>query len=201
MRSLIIVALALLLQACAYTSSVPSANGAHEVMPNRRIDAPAYVRIDPELSGLRRKVNTGFVCSGHTFHADAGQAAAESILQTMDGAFKSVVRVEAQSEARPDGYFLDFFLADFSPRLRFEQGFWTATAEANTETSIRVRAFNPVGTMVLQTTARGEARASSTAGGCGNAEGPISEASSKSIQRTMEDLVQKMINSRALTEK
>jgi hypothetical protein len=39
--------------------------------------------------------------------------------------------------------FSGFLLGGFCTSLRFEQGFWTATAEATTELSIRVRAYSP----------------------------------------------------------
>lgn len=188
------------LNGCAYRTTVSSASGASEVMPNRRIDAPAYVRVDPELSGLTRKANTGFICSAHTYTIDMGPAVTESILQTLEGAFTHVMRVEAQSEARSDGYFLDFYLSDFSPRLRFEQGFWSANAEGNAELSIRAKAYSGDGSLLFQTTARGEARSDNTSGGCPDGDVRLAEAGKKSLQRTMEDLAQKLINSRVLTE-
>ncbi|TEA71883.1 hypothetical protein [Allopusillimonas ginsengisoli] len=168
-------------------------------MPNRRIDAPAAVRIDPELSNLTRKVNTGFVCGAHTYTVDLGSGISESILQTMEGAFKQVARVDSQSEVQPGAYFLDFYLSDFAPRLRFLPGFWSATADADTELAIRVRATNPQGKLVLQTTGRGQGNAEET-GGCTEGEEPITEATRKALQRTMEDLVQKLVNTRILTD-
>lgn len=198
-RIFIAAVAALVLSGCAYTSHVPSANGAAEIMPARRIDANAYVRVDHELANLNRTVNTGFVCGAHTYTVDAGAAISESILQTMEAAFKSVSRVDSQTEAEEGGYFLDFYLSDFSSRLRFNPGFWTATPEAHTELAIRVRATNPEGKMVIQTTGRGQAMAESS-GGCPQGQDPITEATRKAIQRTMEDLAQKLINTKALTE-
>jgi len=189
-----------ILSGCAYKSNVSSASGASEIMPNRRIQAPAYVRVDPELSGLARKASTGFVCSAHTYTVDIGPAVTESIMQTLEGAFTQVLRVDAQSEARPDGYFLDFYLSDFSPRLRFDQGFWSVNAEATTELSIRAKAYSGDGSLLFQTTARGDARSDNSSGGCPDGDERLAEAGKKSLQRTMEDLAQKMVNSRVLTE-
>ncbi|MCD0501666.1 hypothetical protein [Bordetella petrii] len=121
-------------------------------------------------------------------------------MQTLEGAFTQVLRVDAQSEAKPDGYFLDFYLSDFSPRLRFDQGFWSVNAEATTELSIRAKAYGGNGSLLFQTTARGEARSDNSSGGCQDGDERLAEAGKKSLQRAMEDLAQKMINSRVLTE-
>lgn len=189
-----------MLQGCAYTSHVPTASGAAEIMPSRRIEAPAYVRIDPELTGLSRKASTGFICSAHNYTVNIGASITESILNTVEGAFNAVTRVESQTEARNDGYFLDFYLSDFAPRLRFDQGFWTVTSEANVELSLRVRAFSRQGGLVYQATVRGEGRSDNSSGGCPDGDERLTEASRKAVQRTMEDLVQKTINSRVLVE-
>lgn len=202
MSKLLLIAstLVLTLQGCAYTARVPSANGAAEVMPNRRIPSPAYVRVEPELSGLSRNASLGHLCGAHTYKVDIGPAVTESILQTMEGAFTNVVRVDAQSEAKNDGYFLDFYLSDFSPRLRFEPGFWVMSSEASAELSIRAKAYDSAGNLVFQTTARGEARSDNSSGGCPDGDKRLIEAGRKTVQRTMEDLAQKLINSRALTD-
>ncbi|RIQ16063.1 hypothetical protein D0850_16255 [Bordetella avium] len=202
MRKLVLIASTLLLtlQGCAYTARVPSANGAAEVMPTRRISSPAYIRVEPELAGLNRKASLGYMCGAHTYKVDIGPAVTESIMQTMEGAFTHVVRVDAQSEAKSDGYFLDFYLSDFYPRLRFEPGFWTVSSEGSAELSIRVKAYDGKGDLVFQTTARGEARSDNSSGGCPDGDKQLVEAGRKTIQRVMEDLVQKLINSRVLTE-
>ncbi|QEK93910.1 hypothetical protein E2544_19660 [Achromobacter insolitus] len=121
-------------------------------------------------------------------------------MQTMEGAFTNVIRVDAQSEAKSDGYFLDFYLSDFSPRLRFEPGFWVMNSEASAELSIRAKAYDGAGNLIFQTTARGEARSDNSSGGCPEGDKQLIEAGRKTVQRTMEDLAQKLINSRALTE-
>lgn len=197
---IIAVALSIsLLQACAYTGNVESVSGAAEIMPTRHINADADIRIDIDISNANTKVNTGFVCGAHKFNINAGAAIAESILRTMEGAFNSITRVESQQE-RPNAYFLDFSLVEFTPRLKFNPGFWSSTPEASTELSIRVRATKPNGELVFQTTARGEGRYEDGSGGCGDGMPIVEEATRKAIQRTMEDLAQKLINSKALTE-
>lgn len=188
-----------LLQACAYTGHVESVSGAAEIMPNRQIDASADIRIDSDISNAQSKVNTGFVCSAHNYFVNSGPAIAESILKTMEGAFNNVTRVDAQQE-RPGVYFLDFSLVEFAPRLKFNPGFWRATPEGSTELSIRVRATKPNGELAFQTTARGEGRYEDGAGGCGDGMPIVEEATRKAIQRTMEDLAQKLINSKVLTD-
>lgn len=202
MRKLVPIAsiLLLTLQGCAYTARVPSANGAAEVMPTRRIASPAYVRVEPELSGLSRNASLGHLCGAHTYKVEMGPAVTESIMQTLEAAFTNVIRVDAQSEAKSDGYFLDFYLSDFSPRLRFDPGFWVMSSEASAELSIRAKAYDGKGDLVFQTTARGEARSDNSSGGCPDGDKRLVEAGRKTVQRAMEDLAQKLINSRALTD-
>lgn len=198
-RALIAIVMATLLQACAYTGHVESVSGAAEVMPTRHIDADADVRISPDITEASTKINIGFVCSAHDYSINAGPAIAESILKTMDAAFNNVTRVESQQE-RENAYFLDFTLDEFSPRLKFNPGFWSATPEGNTELSIRVRAVKPDGTLAIQTTARGQGRYDDGAGGCGDGMPVVEQATRVAIQRAMEDLVQKLINSKVLVE-
>lgn len=194
----LIIGVAALLQACAYSGHIQSVSGAAEVMPTRRVDADAAIRVAPELSAISKKVNTGFVCSAHNYTLNMGGALADSIMRTLEGSFKSVVRADSPNE-NPQAYFLDFSLDEFSPRLRFNPGFWIATPEANTEISIRVRASRPGSGPIFQTTLRGQGHDEGS-GGCGEGMPVVEEATREAMQRAMDDLAQKLINSRALTE-
>lgn len=200
MRRILITVIALLaLSGCAYKGHIDSVSGAAEVMPSRRLDADATIRIDPELSSISKKVNTGFVCSAHNFTITPGTAVAESILRTLEGSFNTVTRVDAQSQ-QPATYFLDFYLDTFEPRLRFNPGFWVATPESTVEISIRARASGKDGNLVFQTTARGQGHHEDGSGGCGEGMKVVEEATREAVQRAMEDLAQKLINSRVLEE-
>lgn len=191
---------ALVLSGCAYSGHINSVSGAAEVMPSRRVDADAAVRIGPDLANISKKVNTGFVCSAHSFTITPGPAVAESILRTLEGSFKTVTRVESQSD-HPATYFLDFSLDEFAPRLRFNPGFWVATPESTVEISIRVRASSLDGSPAFQTTIRGQGHHEDGSGGCGDGMAIVEEATREAVQRAMEDLAQKLINSRSLTER
>lgn len=188
-----------LLQACAYKGHIESVSGAAEVMPSRQLDANAEVRFEPELLNVSQRVNTGFICGAHNYTITPGVAIADSVMRTLDGAFKQVVRVDNQ-QSTPGAYFLDFSLDDFSPRLRFNPGFWMATPESNVDLSIRVRAWKESGELAFQTTARGQGRYEDGSGGCGDGMPVVEQATRQAVQRAMEDLVQKLINSRALTD-
>jgi len=194
-----VVAALVMLSGCAYNGHIQSVSGAAEVMPSRKIDADAMVRIDPELSNISRRVNTGFVCSAHNYTITPGPAVAESILRTLDTSFNTVIRAEVQQD-RSAAYFLDFSLDEFAPRLRFNPGFWSATPESTVELSIRVRASNPDGAPTFQTTVRGLGHHEDGAGGCGEGMRVVEEATREAVQRAMEDLAQKLINSRVLTD-
>lgn len=193
------VAALALLSGCAYNGHIQSVSGAAEVMPSRKINADAMIRIDPELSNISRRVNTGFVCSAHNYTITPGSAVAESILRTLENSFNTVIRAEAQQD-HSSAYFLDFSLDEFAPRLRFNPGFWSATPESTVELSIRVRASKPDGTPTFQTTVRGLGHHEDSSGGCGDGMRVVEEATREAVQRAMEDLAQKLINSRALTD-
>ncbi|WP_454004973.1 hypothetical protein [Alcaligenes sp. Marseille-Q7550] len=188
-----------LLQACAYKGHIDSVSGAAEIMPTRRLEANAEVRFEPELLSVSQRVNTGFICGAHNYTITPGVAIADSIMRTLEGAFKQVVRIDSQ-QTTSGAYFLDFSLDDFSPRLRFNPGFWMATPEANVDLSIRVRAWKDTGELAFQTTARGQGRHEDGSGGCGDGMPVVEQATRQAVQRAMEDLVQKLINSRALTD-
>lgn len=200
MRKIIVAAVAVLaLSGCAYKGHIESVSGAAEVMPSRKINSDAMVRIDPALSNMSKKVNTGFVCSAHNFTIAPGAAVADSIMRTLEGSFNSVSKVDNQQD-RANTYFLDFSLDEFSPRLRFNPGFWSATPESTVELSIRVRASSLNGAPSFQTTVRGQGHHEDGSGGCGDGMPIVEEATREAVQRAMEDLAQKLINSRALTD-
>ena len=199
LRILGIAALTILLQACAYKGQIQSVSGTAEVMPTRRINADAAVRIDPELAEMSKKVNVGFVCGAHNYTITPGTAVSESIMRTLESAFRSVSRVETREE-RPGTYFLDFKLDEFAPRLKFNPGFWMATPESTSEISIRVSAFRPDGTPAIRTTARGQGNYEDGAGSCDKGMDVVEVATQEAVQRAMEDLAQKLINSKVLVE-
>lgn len=199
LRSIFVVFFIGLLQACSYKGHIDSVSAASEIMPSRRIDANAMVRIDPELSNISKKVNTGFVCSAHNFTITPGVAVADSILRTIQGAFTTVTRVDTAQD-QDTAYFLDFYLDTFEPRLRFNPGFWSATPESTVELAIRVRAAKPDGSLTFQTTARGQGHHEDSSGGCDGGMPVVEEATREAVQRAMEDLAQKLINSKALVE-
>lgn len=196
-----VISLAFVLQGCAtYNSVVPPANGASEILPNRVIDGTAAVHISDELSTLTRQVKLSYICSANTFNVNLGQAMTESIMRTMEGGFRQVVKVDSQAQAPAGSYYLDFSLSDFYPRLNFVPGFWVATADASTEIGIRVRAINPQGVAVTQITASGSGRSDASAGGCAHGEQTITDASHTAVRKAMEDATQKLFNTGILTE-
>ncbi|MBU4611797.1 hypothetical protein IMZ29_15005 [Achromobacter sp. GG226] len=199
MRLISLVTLSAVLQGCAYTSVVSSADGSAEIMPSRKLAEDATVRVHPELSGLRQKVNLGHVCGAHNYAVDWGGAVSESISKTLEGGFRHVSRSDSVATGVGQGYALDFSLSEAIARLRFIPGFFVATAEAHSELAIRMRASDSAGNLLYQGTARGEGRAD-TSGGCDIGEQVVSEASRKALQRTMEDMAQKLINSGILAE-
>lgn len=186
---------AFLMVGCAHKAEVGSTSAAYEVRRDRVQQTKAYVAVSNDLANLEKIVKPGQICGAHNYPLSAGPAIKTSIVRTVSAAHQSVVPVQTASESAKDGVLYTFALDDFNPRLRFQPGFFSATADASVELSIRTTAVSSDGRELATTTVRGFGQ-ESVEGDCPVGAEALSKATEKAVRVTLENFVARVINQR-----
>lgn len=194
MKKASVVLLAVLATGCAHQASVSSTSAAYEIRTDKVRAGKAYVVVARDLEVLEPTVKSGYVCGAHSYPLQAGPAVKSSIMKTMEAAYKEVVSVPSRNEAQKDGHVYVFALDEFSPKLRFTPGFFSATADASVEMAMRTSAVAPDGKDLVSTTVRGYG-AETTDGECPVGADILAKATQKAIRVTLENFVTRVINS------
>jgi hypothetical protein len=196
-KVLFILGICLLTYGCAYNSKVVSTGApAAEIRADKRVDAKASVFISPEIENLQQEVKpSSFVCSAHRYPLEVGNGLKQSIRKVMESSFQDIIIVKSNQGGEPGClYQFDFQLDSFNPTLRFAQGFWSASINANTELVLKVMVRDAAGKEIVRTSVSGEGSANGD-GQCGAGAEVLVDATQKSIKRTLENFVYKIINS------
>ncbi|SCX70959.1 hypothetical protein [Variovorax sp. EL159] len=186
---------AFLMVGCAHKAEVGSTSAAYEVRRDRVQQTKAYVAVSGDLANLEKVVKPGQICGAHSYPLSVGPAIKTSIVRTVSAAHQSVVPVQTSSESGKDGVLYTFALDDFNPRLRFQPGFFSATADASVELSIRTTAVSPDGRELATTTVRGFGQ-ESVEGDCPVGAEALSKATEKAVRVSLENFVARVINQR-----
>ena len=194
-RFLGICATTVLIAGCAHPVDVGSTSAAYEVRRDRVQPTKAYVAISGDLATLERNVKPGYVCGSHSYPVAAGSSVKTSIVRTVSAAHSSVVTVQNAGEAGKDGVLYIFALDDFNPRLRFQQGFFSLTADASVELSMKTTAISPEGRELATTTVRGYGQ-ESVEGPCPAGAEALGKATEKAVRVSLENFVARVVNQR-----
>lgn len=195
LKAFTVCALSFVIIGCAHRAEVGSTSGAHEIRRDRVQNTKAYVAISGDLANFERVVKPGYLCGAHTYPVAVGPAIKTSIVRTVGAAHSSVIAVTSAAEAGKDGVLYTFSLDDFNPRLRFQQGFFTSTADASVELALKTTAISMEGKELATTTVRGFGQ-ESVDGACPAGAEALSRATEKSVRVTLENFVSRVINQR-----
>jgi len=124
-----------------------------------------------------------------------GSSIKTSIVRTVSAAHSSVVPISTAAEAGKDGVLYTFALDEFNPRLRFQQGFFSLTADSSVEISIKTTAVSPDGRELATTTVRGFGQ-ESVDGPCPAGAEALGRSTEKAIRVALENFVARVINQR-----
>jgi len=189
------VALALALGGCTYQANVaPTTTAAADIAPGRTVDRPVSYYVSSELASLSRNASEGYVCSANAFPVNAGPAIASSIQTTNDAAFKKIIPGGGMTDAAPGAErHIVFALEQFTSRIHFEQGWWSGTAIANTELTMRVTVYDEhaqeLNRAVISGTGYGEID-----GACDAGARALETATNQAIKTAMQNYVSRIIN-------
>jgi len=188
-----------LLSGCAHQASVSKVT-ATNIYTNvdSKIQGETSFVIDPaSLSQLKRdNAIQGFICSAHRYPVDATDSFVASLPTMMNQVFESVQQVSTPT--RDDRLNLVFRIERFEPRLRFNQGFWTASADATVELAVSVTGTRG-SERVLGTTV--DSQRSKTGDGGGFCEGGglvLGDATRDALKDVLEKLGERIANSPAV---
>ncbi len=185
--------------ACTYQANVaPTAAAAADIAPGRTIDKPVSFYVAPELASLTRNASEGYVCSANAFPVNAGPAITSSIQNTNSAAFKKVIPGGGLTDAAPGAErHVVFQLEQFTPRVHFEQGWWSATAVANTELTLRVTVYDARAQELNRAIVSGNGYGE-VDGGCDAGAKALETATNQAIKTAMQNYVSRMINGGAI---
>lgn len=188
-----------MLAGCTYTAQVaPTAAPAAEIIPERKSNLAISYYVSPELQALTRDASEGYMCSAHKFPVNAGPAIASSIRSVNEAGFASATSGgDASQPADGVDRHLVFQLDQFTPRVHFDQGWWSATAIANTELAMRVVAYDAAGKEVLRVMIAGSGYGEID-GGCDAGAKALETATNQAIKRAMENYVSRVINAQQI---
>lgn len=199
MKSVVLLACCVLLAACTYNAKpVAVTSAASEIQTNRVSKEHVSLYIEPELQDLRAEADTGYTCSAHKFPVNAGDALATSLRKVVEEAFPSY-QLRDTPTYQGDALDIRVALETFRVDLKFDSGFWSATATANAELVLKVDVSRNGSAVISRATIAGEGQGSKD-GGCGTGAEASAMATEKALKRTMENFVYKLINSGALTQ-
>lgn len=194
-RALGICMAAIAMVGCAHKADVGSTSAAYEVRRDRVQSSKAYVAVSGDLANLERNVKPGHVCGAHSYPVAVGSAVKTSIVRTVSAAHASVLPIQTAAETGKDGVLYTFALDEFNPRLRFQQGFFSLTADASVELSIKTTAVSTDGRELATTTVRGYGQ-ESVEGPCPVGAEALGKATEKAIRVSLENFVARVINQR-----
>ena len=127
--------------------------------------------------------------SANAFPVSAGPAIASSIRNTNDAAFKNVVPGGGMTDAAPGAErHIVFQIESFTPRVHFEQGYWSATAIANAELAIRVTVYDGRAQEINRSIVAGSGYGELD-GGCDAGARALETATNQAIKAAMQNYV------------
>lgn len=185
------------LGACSFPANVPStAAPAAEILPDRRIDAPASMFVTPPLANLNEMALVGFVCSAHTFPVNAGPAIVSTARRVNEETFSQLIPGRSVNETRGDAvYHVTYDLEEFTPRVDFAEQFWSYRAIATVDLTMSATVFDASGQQIVRSLITGTGNHSITTGSCAGGADVLSVATSEAISRAFESYVSRIINS------
>lgn len=186
------------LGACTFAAPVaPSSVPAAEVAPNRRVAAPAYYSISPDIQNWQKNVRPmGLAGSAHTWQINLGTPVSETLRRTLDATFTSATPGTAPSSSAA-AFNFKFDLEEADARIMFIPGFFSAVSRADVQMAIRVRVTDQSGVEVARAIVQGS-NSNSLDGQVETMSVALSGAAEKAVRNLATDFVYKVINTGVL---
>lgn len=188
---------------CAYKGTVSTVQATNIYSDNEN-KVPGNVRVSVDETSLTKLTKDdavqGYACAGHKFPVDGTDALRSSIPSMAEQVFESVVKVEGPGGPAGDLSLL-FRVERFEPRLKFNQKFFGADAEATAELAVSVTGTRN-GARVFGTTAESQRTSSGDTGSfCSGGGQVLANATRDVIKDVLEKLGERMANSQSLRKK
>jgi hypothetical protein len=167
-------------------------------MANRIIQRPTGYVFPDELKDLNKDVHyPGMTCSVHDFPLQLGNAITETLRKATEAGF---AHAEASVPGAPPvqgGYLVRFAFEDLTTNIGMTPGFFSGTAHASVELTVKVAVADSSGNDVAKAILDGEGAADAS-GDCPAAGDALQQAAAKAIKRIGLEYVDKIVNTNVL---
>ena len=194
LRLPILIAVLIGLGGCSYgvaTRTAPAGNvySIHD----SKIPGAFAMQIAGMDNCCRKEVRpSGYVCSGHNYPLEGGDALRSSIQNTLSQVFETIAPSEGQ------GNVITISVNRFDATIRFAPGFWTVQAYSTAEIGLDIKAMRN-GKAVLNTSVFAERSKDGDGGAfCGDGSQVIAEAIASATREVMERMAERLSNNPAL---
>ena len=199
MSRLLSIVAACTVSACSHDIEVhPSSAAGAEVMANRIIQRPTLYFFSDDLRDLSADVHyPGIDCGAHHFPLHVGNAITETLRKATEAGFAHAEASEPGTPPAQGGYLVSFAFDDLTTNIGYSSGFFSGTAHATVELTVRVAVADGSGTEVAKAILDGEGAADAS-GDCPVAGGALQQAADKAVKRMGLEYVDKIINTNVL---
>jgi hypothetical protein len=193
------ITLLLAASACTHDIEVTSSSAASaEVMGNRVVQRPTGYVFSEDLKDLNKDVHyPGMTCSMHHFPLQLGNAITGTLRKATEAGFAHAEQYQPGMPPPPDGYLIRFAGEDLTTNIGMTPGFFSGTAHATVELTVRVAVADSSGTDVAKAVLDGEGSADAS-GDCPAAGEALEAASEKAVKRLGLEYVDKIVNTNVL---
>jgi hypothetical protein len=151
-----------------------------------KIDGNVGIYVHSDLAGLNQTIKPkSYTCSAWSFPLEIGDSMENCVVRAIQSCFTKSEKVDSVSKGRDLDGIITVELMDFDVDLSFLQGFWTGTADAYAEMTLKITYYDnelhPVWYSVVGYTKRETTEAGSACEGGAHAISAVIEHSMKKI--------------------
>ncbi len=193
-----------LLSGCTHSAVIsPSVSPVAYEMANDRVSASAAVYIYPELLEHSYQVHpSSYQCSAWNYKLEVGKSVSGTVAKVVEASFEKAFPVNTLQET-PDIYdvIVSVGLLDCNCNLSFHSSFFSGTADASAELSLRVVLLDPKLERIDQFVVGYSSRRTSGAGGfCEGGSKAIEDAFQQCLKHISIELAEKLTRNSKLLE-
>ncbi len=188
---------------CAYSvpTKVSPAVNIYSSYENK-VPGTVVLVMDDSIKNVSQEIKaSSYVCSAHKFPVRLDSALGQSIRQTTEAIFETVIEQNTlptkDQLSQLNGKAVIFVrLNRFSPRISFSMGFWSASANANCDIVLDVTVKDSNNKNLLVTSVSGSRSADGDGGvNCSNGANVLADAISQSLRDALERYAERLSNS------
>ena len=195
MKKIIFVLICIVFWGCSHEVTVrPVISPVADQFIDHKVDGNIAIFVHPDLADLNKVVKSqSRICNTAKFPIEAGKSIKASLIKTAQSVFKNCKAVDSVPQDHGFDGILAAELLDFDVDVKFNDGFWSDTAEAWVEMNIKLTFYdsnlNPVWRAVVGYSKKDFSDAGGTCGGGATAISGSMEQCLKNISTQMAEKI------------